>query len=307
TLDPTSVAGAFQRAAYWAWSRLQRAGFPIGIEEFVQVAPLGEGPVRASLTLEQSGGDEVRGTIVLQSRDGRVVAVARGVQGEFKHRDPRFLIGRTSPLKTAAPAPEPKSEPPVVDEATYRIEQFPEVQELEQRFGLATAFGLRNPYFNVHERVTNDTSVIGGRTLINWSSYNYLGLSGDPSVTRAAQEAVARYGTSVSASRVASGEKPLHRELEQELSSFLGTEDAVVMVSGHGVFVTVIGHMMGPQDLILHDSLAHDCIMGGSKLSGAKRRPFPHNDPDALEKQLAQLRPHYRRVLIAVEGVYSLD
>src|SRR5205823_8345704 len=100
--DPLAVDGAFQLAAYWAWSHLQRAGFPIGIEEFVQVAPLGEGPVRASLTLEQSGGDEVRGTIVLQSRDGRVVAVARGVQGEFKHRDPRFLIGRTSPLKTAA-------------------------------------------------------------------------------------------------------------------------------------------------------------------------------------------------------------
>src|SRR5207237_9750595 len=58
---------------------------------------------------------------------------------------------------------------------------------------------------------------------------------------------------------------------------------------------------------ILHDSLAHDCILGGSRLSGAKRRPFPHNDPDALEKQLQQLRPHYRRVLIAVEGVYSMD
>src|SRR6478736_10503759 len=98
---------------------------------------------------------------------------------------------------------------------------------------------------------------------INWSSYNYLGLSGDPAVTRAAQQAVERYGTSVSASRVASGEKPLHRELEQELASFLGTEDSIVMVSGHGVFVTTIGHMMGDGDLILHDSLAHNCIMGG--------------------------------------------
>ncbi|HYZ90641.1 MAG TPA: aminotransferase class I/II-fold pyridoxal phosphate-dependent enzyme, partial [Myxococcales bacterium] len=225
--------------------------------------------------------------------------------GEFKHRDPRFLIGRTSPIKPVAAPAEPK--PPPVDESTWRIDQFPEVQELEQRLGLATAFGLRNPYFNVHERVTNDTSVIAGRTMINWSSYNYLGLSGDPHVSRAAQDAIERYGTSVSASRVASGEKPLHRELEQELARFLGCEDAVVTVSGHGVFVTVIGHMMGPQDLILHDSLAHDCIMGGSKLSGAKRRPFPHNDPDALEKQLAQLRPHYRRVLIAVEGVYSMD
>ena len=305
TVDPLAVDGAFQLAAYWAWSHLQRAGFPVGIEEFVQVAPLGDGPVRASLTLEQSAGDEVRGTIVLQSRDGRVVAVARGVQGEFKHRDPRFLIGRTSPLKAVAPAPEPK--PPAVDEATYRIEQFPEVQELEQRLGLATAFGLRNPYFNVHERVTNDTSVIGGRTMINWSSYNYLGLSGDANVTRAAQEAVARYGTSVSASRVASGEKPLHRELEQELAAMLGTEDSVVTVSGHGVFVTTIATLVKDGDLVLHDALAHDCIVSGAKLSGAKRRPFPHNDWRALEKQLQQLRPHYRRVLMAIEGVYSMD
>src|SRR5207237_369941 len=135
----------------------------------------------------------------------------------FKHRDPRFLIGRAAPAKPAAIA---------IDESTYRIEQFPEVQELEQRIGLAAAFGLKNPYFNVHERVTNDTSVIGGRTMINWSSYNYLGLSGDPAVSRAAQAAIERYGTSVSASRVASGEKPLHRELEQELASFLGPEDA---------------------------------------------------------------------------------
>ncbi|MCA1825586.1 MAG: aminotransferase class I/II-fold pyridoxal phosphate-dependent enzyme [Myxococcales bacterium] len=301
TVDPLALDGAFQLAAYWAWAHLQRAGFPIGIEEYVQLAPLGEGPVRASLTLEQSSGDEVRGTIVLQSRDGRVVAVARGVTGEFKHRDPRFLIGRAVSAAKPAPAEKP------IDESTWRIELFPEVQELEQRLGLAAAFGLKNPYFNVHERVTNDTSVIGGRTVINWSSYNYLGLSGDPNVSKAAQAAIERYGTSVSASRVASGEKPLHRELEQELAGFLGTEDSIVFVSGHGVFVTVIGHVVGDGDLILHDALAHDCILGGAKLSGAKRRPFPHNDWQNLERQLQQLRPHYKRVLIAVEGVYSMD
>ena len=336
TVDPLALDGAFQLAAYWAWTQLQRAGFPVGIQEYVQLEPLPAGPLRATVTLEQSAGDAVRGSIVLQSRDGRVLAVARGVEGEFRHRDPRFLRARGPGAKpayastttsmatvssgsTATSTPIPNSMPPPavpaapatsripIDEANYRIEQFPEVQELEQRLGLVAAFGLKNPYFNVHERVTNDTSVIGGRTMINWSSYNYLGLSGDPHVTRAAQEAVERYGTSVSASRVASGEKPLHRELEQELARFLGCEDAVVTVSGHGVFVTVIGHLMGPQDLILHDSLAHDCILGGSRLSGAKRRPFPHNDFEALEKQLAQLRPHYRRVLIAVEGVYSMD
>src|SRR5216683_2177729 len=94
----------------------------------------------------------------------------------------------STPIPTSVPAVpaalaasrEPRAASRAVDEASYRIEQFPEVQELEQRLGLVAAFGLKNPYFNVHERVTNDTSVIGGRTMINWSSYNYLGLSGDP-------------------------------------------------------------------------------------------------------------------------------
>ncbi|HEX4382516.1 MAG TPA: aminotransferase class I/II-fold pyridoxal phosphate-dependent enzyme [Myxococcales bacterium] len=318
-IDPLAIDGAFQLAAYWAWTNLQRAGFPIGIEEYVQLEPLGQGPLRASLHLEQSAGDEVRGSIVLQASDGRVVAVMRGVTGEFKHRDPRFLKGRgvvrSVPPAVLAPAAAarvataaaPVAAPPQVDTASYRIEEFPEVQELEQRLGLAAAFGLKNPYFNVHERVTNDTSVIGGRTMINWSSYNYLGMSGDPSVNHAAQAAIERYGTSVSASRIASGEKPLHRELEEELANLLGTEDSIVTVSGHGVFVTTIATLVKDGDLVLHDALAHDCILAGAKLSGAKRRPFPHNDFKALEKQLATLRPHYRRVLIAIEGVYSMD
>ena len=331
TVDPLALDGAFQLAGYWAWTQLGRAGFPIGIEEFAASGPLPEGPLRATLTLEQSQGDIVRGTIVLQGAGGKVVAVVRGIEGEFKHRDPRFLRARglaaVKPVEAKSVAEDDAFEidhdvpesgvvasemtqvTPAsnVAEELYKVELFPEVLELEQRIGLAAAFGLKNPYFNVHERVTNDTSLIGGRTMINWSSYNYVGLSGDPRVTKAAQNAIDRYGTSVSASRIASGEKPLHRELEAELAQFLGTEDSVVMVSGHGVFVTVIGHLMGDGDLILHDSLAHDCIMGGAKLSGAKRRPFPHNDVAALERQLEQLRPHYKRVLIAVEGVYSMD
>ncbi|HEY2028412.1 MAG TPA: aminotransferase class I/II-fold pyridoxal phosphate-dependent enzyme [Myxococcales bacterium] len=319
-VDPLAIDGAFQLAAYWAWTHLQRAGFPVGIEEYVQLEPL-RGTLRASLQLEQSAGDEVRGSIVLQASDGRVVALMLGVTGEFKHRDPRFLRGRgptrstppqVQPAQAAVPRAEVPTQPaavatPNVPSENYRIEEFAEVQELEQRLGLAAAFGLKNPYFNVHERVTNDTSVIGGRTMINWSSYNYLGLSGDPAVTHAAQAAVERYGTSVSASRIASGEKPLHRELEEELARLLGTEDSIVTVSGHGVFVTTIATLVKDGDLVLHDALAHDCIMAGAKLSGAKRRPFPHNDWRALEKQLATLRPHYRRVLIAIEGVYSMD
>src|SRR5262249_9760047 len=161
-------------------------------------------------------------------------------------------------------------------------------KELRQKLDLAQAMGMANPYFNLHEGITADTSVIAGREMLNFSSYNYLGLSGDPAVSQAVKDAVDRYGTSVSARRVASGEKPLHRELEGAIARFLGTEDAIVMVGGHATNVGVIGHLFGPGDLILHDSLAHDSIMGGARLSGARRRPFPHSDPAALDALLKQ-------------------
>src|SRR5438552_13507145 len=99
--------------------------------------------------------------------------------------------------------------------------------------------------------VTNDTSVIGGREYVNFASYNYLGFSGDEDVTGAAIEALKQYGTSVSASRLASGEKPLHHDLEHEIADFLGCEDAIVMVGGHATNVSVIGHLFGPQDLVI--------------------------------------------------------
>ncbi|HEX6962803.1 MAG TPA: AMP-binding protein, partial [Lacipirellula sp.] len=100
-----------------------------------------------------------------------------------------------------------------VPEEDYRFEKSLEYQRLQETFKLTTASGLPNPFFTVHESVTNDRTVIGGREYINFCSYNYLGMSGDPTVVRATREAVAKYGTSVSASRLVSGEKPLHRQL----------------------------------------------------------------------------------------------
>ncbi len=122
--------------------------------------------------------------------------------------------------------------------------------------------------------------------MISFASYNYLGMSGDPAVSAAAKEAIDRYGTSVSASRLVSGEKPVHRQLEQGLASFIGTEDAVCLVGGHATNETTIGHLFGPGDLIVHDALAHNSIIQGAILSGARRRPFPHNDWEALDQLL---------------------
>lgn len=202
---------------------------------------------------------------------------------------------------TPAPAPEPHVAP------EFRISEFPEVMAIEGRLAGAEALGLTNPYFLVNDGITRDTSMIDGKPVLNFSSYNYLGLSGDPVVAEAVQDAVVRYGSSCSASRVLSGEKPVHRELEAELAALLGTEDAMALVGGHSTNVTIIGHIVGPQDLVLHDSLAHDSIVQGCKLSGATRRPFPHNDHAALDRLLSELRHRYRRVLILIEGVYSQD
>jgi 7-keto-8-aminopelargonate synthetase-like enzyme len=106
---------------------------------------------------------------------------------------------------------------------------------------------------------------------------------------------------------VASGEKTLHRELERALAEFVGADDSIVFVGGHATNESTIGHLFGPGDLILHDALAHNSIIQGCILSGARRRPFPHNDWRTLEQLLTELRPDYRRVLVAIEGVYSMD
>ncbi|WP_141811728.1 type I polyketide synthase [Nocardia bhagyanarayanae] len=192
-------------------------------------------------------------------------------------------------------------------EPQYRIADFPEVQAISDRIDLAEKSGVSNPYFLINDGVTRDTSVVEGHEVLNFSSFNYLGMSGHPAVTAAVQDAVARYGSSVSASRLLSGEKTIHAELEQELAALLGTEDAITLTSGHATNVTVIGHVVGPEDLIVHDSLAHDSILQGCKLSGATRRPFPHNDHSALDRILTDIRGRYRRVLIVIEGVYSQD
>jgi 8-amino-7-oxononanoate synthase len=189
----------------------------------------------------------------------------------------------------------------------YDFAQMPEYVKLKQTMGLLSATGMPNPYFSVHQAVTSDTALIDGRELISFSSYNYLGMSGDPVVAEAAKKAIDQYGTSVSASRLVSGEKTIHRELERAIADFLGTDDAIVYVGGHSTNETTIGHLFGPGDLILHDALAHNSIIQGAILSGARRRPFPHNDWNAVDELLEEVRHEYRRVLIVLEGVYSMD
>ncbi len=172
---------------------------------------------------------------------------------------------------------------------------------------LAEAKQIGNSFFIPHQGISADTTKIDDRILINYASYNYLGMSGDITITQAAQKAIELYGTSVSASRIVSGEIPLHRELETEIAEFLDTEAAIVYIGGHPTNVSTIGHLFGNKDLILCDSLSHNSIRQGCQLSGATVIEFPHNDCRQLAEILEQHRHKHQKVLIAIEGVYSSD
>ena len=220
------------------------------------------------------------------------------------------LIALTGPHLTDDPAPAaplPRETPAEWSTATAVVDEFPEVRQFEERLTAITGTGADFPYFRVHQGTIRDTTRIGDREYLSFGSYNYLGLSGHPAVSEAVHRAVDRYGTSVSASRPLSGERELTVTLERALADFLGVGDCLALVSGHATNVTAIGHLIGPGDLVLHDALAHDSILQGCALSGAARRPFAHNDTDRLEHLLRVNRSRFRRVLIAVEGAYSMD
>ena len=184
---------------------------------------------------------------------------------------------------------------------------FPEIALLEERLrGLEDA-GLVNPFLRANERVRGRTARIAGRDVISFTSFDYLGLAGHHEVTRAAKAAIDRFGCSASASRMVGGNNTLLDELDTELASFLGTERATVFPCGYGTNASLFAHLFGAEDLILYDELAHNSIVQGAVASKAGKRSFRHNDHDQLDALLRDLRPRYRRVVVAIEGVYSMD
>ncbi|MEW6284051.1 MAG: aminotransferase class I/II-fold pyridoxal phosphate-dependent enzyme, partial [Candidatus Eremiobacterota bacterium] len=203
----------------------------------------------------------------------------------------------------AAPGEDFWKNPPTVEEIADFVasrarpepaDAFPEVKDFVDRLEAFNAAG--NPYFQVPPC-----------DVVDFSSYDYLGLSRHPEVVAAAIRAIETCGTSVSASRLVSGERPVHRELERDLADFLRVEDSLVMVSGHATNTTTIPCLVGPGDAILHDERIHDSALQGARASGASRQSFPHNDVGALDRILRRERARHRRVLIVVEGVYSMD
>lgn len=178
---------------------------------------------------------------------------------------------------------------------------------LKRTFETRDEFGYSDLFYQTFDRTTHGRAWRGGQELVNFCSYDYLGMSGSPDVSKAAISAIEVHGTSVSASRLVSGDRPVHQELERALADWIGAEDAIVFVSGYSTNADTIGHLMGPDDLIVYDSLIHASVRQGVKLSGATAKPFRHADMDSLEKILSRARVSFRQVLVIVEGVYSMD
>lgn len=167
--------------------------------------------------------------------------------------------------------------------------------------------GHKNPYFVCHESPLRDTSLMDGQEVLNFGSYNYVGMSGRAETMEAAKAAIDKYGTSASGSRLLAGEKKLYQELEREIARWKHAEAALVLVGGHSTNVTIVGNFCGKKDLIVYDAISHNSVQEGCRLSGATSKPFPHNDMEALESILRAQRGKFEKVLIIVEGAYSMD
>ena len=188
-----------------------------------------------------------------------------------------------------------------------RFEDTPEYQAFAERQRKLMQDEADNPYFVCHESTLTDRSLMDGQWVLNFGSYNYVGMSGRKETMEAAKAAIDKYGTSASGSRLLAGEKKLHGELERAIAEWKHAESALVLVGGHSTNVTIVGNFCGKNDLILYDAIDHNSIMEGLRLSDAESLPFPHNDVRALEALLRLNRHEYEKVLIVVEGVYSMD
>ncbi len=163
------------------------------------------------------------------------------------------------------------------------------------------------PYFRLIESEAGPLMEVEGGEKVMLGSNNYLGLTGDDRVKQAARDALERYGTGLTGSRFLNGTTPLHIELERELAEWMGTEDVIVFTTGHQANVGCLGTILGPSDTVICDSADHASILDGVKISGAKLRPFRHNQMPKLERMLERAAGDGGGVLVVVDGVFSME
>ncbi|MBV1868831.1 MAG: aminotransferase class I/II-fold pyridoxal phosphate-dependent enzyme [Marinosulfonomonas sp.] len=194
-----------------------------------------------------------------------------------------------------------------VDDNAFDFSKHAAYAEVRVAQAAGETLGIASPFFRRIDAVDGTRVLIDGRWVENFGSYDYLGLNGSPKVKNAAASAAQAWGVSATASRIVGGNRAIHQELESKLAGFVGTSAALAMVSGHATNLALIRTLLGPGDLILVDALAHNSIYEGIRASGAAHLSFPHNDWAWVEAHLAENRDQYRNVLIAIEGLYSMD
>ena len=190
--------------------------------------------------------------------------------------------------------------------------------ELNRRLGVLRQRGLRRNLRRV-DSAQGPRIKTGGKTLLNFSSNDYLGLASHPALKKAAADAVKRFGAGAGASRLVSGSLAPFHELEETLAAFKKTEAALSFSTGYAAAIGTICALLGKSDIIIIDKLVHACIVDAARLSGATLRVFDHNDLEDLEKillwtskiSLPRYAPRERfvhtRVLIVTESIFSMD
>lgn len=148
---------------------------------------------------------------------------------------------------------------------------------------------------------------VDGRDVLLFAGSNYLDLAHHPAVVEASIRASRELGCAAGGSRLITGNLALHEELEEDLAKFLGLEASLAFNTGYMANVGVIPALTDLGDVVLSDALSHASIIDGCRLSRADVRVFPHGDLDALEGMLREVASTHRRVLLAVDGVYSMD
>jgi len=163
------------------------------------------------------------------------------------------------------------------------------------------------PYFHLLDSPAMPVVEMEGAERIMLGSNNYLGLTGDERVMKGAEDALHRFGTGLTGSRLLNGTIPLHLELEREIAEWMETDDAIVFTTGHQANLGTLGTLLGPSDTVIVDSGDHASILDGCLLSRAKLRPFRHNRLDKLEKMLQRAQADGGGVLVVVDGVFSME
>ncbi len=177
---------------------------------------------------------------------------------------------------------------------------------LDEELQVLQSAGLRRTLRQVHQRRAG-TVLLNGERIADFASNDYLGLASDPRLARAATAVLQAEGVGAGAARLISGNHPLHEALERALARFKGCEHALLFPSGYMANIGAIPALVGPGDVIYSDSLSHASLIDGCRLSKASLRVFPHADIDALAAMLEADRHEFRRALIVVEGVFSMD